>query len=425
MFRCGRFSAYARERPTSYTTGMGVRNLTFRRSQLRGAVMKWGFTMTDVGSDRCDAGGPRVGNSLRRLTLCMIAKNEAQCIATCLESVQDHVNEIIVVDTGSDDNTRDICRSFGAKVLDHAWNHDFAAARNVGLGCATGDWILWLDADEEVDQDDIQKLHEVIQNTAEDFLAIHLINYYGDSPNADESFQISHVRLFKNHQGIQFDGKIHERLTIPNVKRIVDVPIRVYHHGYMSHVMKEKKKYERNIQLLTKELVKEDYSPWIHYHIASEYFNIERYTEAFEQVNASIIKFLLKGLQPPALVYRLKYLILLNTGSADSALDGIDKAIQMYPDYVDLHFFKGLLLLTKEQYASAEQTFQTCIDLGEDNWNYLTMKGTGSFQAWYYKGQCLQKMGHVLEAETAYRIASEMSPTFTLASEALDTIEKS
>jgi tetratricopeptide (TPR) repeat protein len=175
---------------------------------------------------------------------------------------------------------------------------------------------------------------------------------------------------------------------------------------------------------LENELKKEDYSPWIHYHIASEYFNVKQYEKAFEQVNASIVKFLWCGLQPPSLLYRLKYLILLNLGSIDGALSGIDKAIQMYPDYVDLHFFKGLLLFTKEEYLEAQRVFEHCIDIGEDNWEHLTMKGTGSFQAWYYKGQCLEKMNRLIEAEEAYRMSSTLSPTFSLANQALQGLEK-
>jgi glycosyltransferase involved in cell wall biosynthesis len=361
---------------------------------------------------RFDGGPSREHPASLNVSLCMIAKNESKYIGNCLRSVRPFVDEIIVVDTGSTDDTKEICREHGAIVLEYAWRDDFASARNVGLQHATGDWIFWLDADEEVDQGDAQKLRDYITGTRENFVAIRLINYYGDTPDVDESFQIAHVRLFKNHRGIQFDGKIHERLNIGDVKKIVDIPVRIYHYGYMSGMMKEKGKYERNIRLLEKELQEEDHSPWVHYHIASEYFNVQRYEEAFQHVNACIIKFLLKALQPPALVYRLKYLILLNTGSVDSALAGIDKAIQMYPDYVDLHFFKGISLFTKERYEEAEQTLQRCIEIGEDNWSYLTMKGVGSFQAWYYKGLCLGKLGRADDAAYALGVASDMSPKF-------------
>jgi glycosyltransferase involved in cell wall biosynthesis len=88
---------------------------------------------------------------MKRLTLCMIAKDEEETIRQALESVKDIVDEVIVVDTGSSDKTREIVREFGGKVIDAEWQDDFSAARNLALSEATGDYILCLDADEFID----------------------------------------------------------------------------------------------------------------------------------------------------------------------------------------------------------------------------------------------------------------------------------
>lgn len=93
------------------------------------------------------------GNAECKLTLCMIVKNEERYISRCLSSVQDIVDEIVIADTGSQDNTKDICKSFQARVFDFEWENDFAKARNYALQHAEGDWILMLDADEELDQE--------------------------------------------------------------------------------------------------------------------------------------------------------------------------------------------------------------------------------------------------------------------------------
>src|SRR3989344_3480106 len=85
------------------------------------------------------------------LSLCMITKNEELLIRNCLNSVKDLVEEIIIVDTGSIDNTKLIAKKFTNKVFDFKWNDDFAEARNESLKYAGGDWILILDADEELD----------------------------------------------------------------------------------------------------------------------------------------------------------------------------------------------------------------------------------------------------------------------------------
>ena len=88
------------------------------------------------------------------LSCCMIVRNEEQFLLQCLESIKDVVDEIIVVDTGSADRTVQIAGEFGAKVYHHPWNNDFSEARNVSLSYATCDWILIMDADEELEQED-------------------------------------------------------------------------------------------------------------------------------------------------------------------------------------------------------------------------------------------------------------------------------
>ena len=85
------------------------------------------------------------------LSLCMIVKNEESCLDRCLKSVSTFVDEIIIVDTGSTDNTIDIARRYIARVFEIPWEDDFAAARNISLQYAEKDWILILDADEEID----------------------------------------------------------------------------------------------------------------------------------------------------------------------------------------------------------------------------------------------------------------------------------
>ena len=93
----------------------------------------------------------RQQSQAQRISLCMIVKDEEEMLPRCLESVRGAVDEIIVVDTGSSDRSVDIAREYGASVVEFAWCEDFAAARNAGLERASGDWILFLDADEALE----------------------------------------------------------------------------------------------------------------------------------------------------------------------------------------------------------------------------------------------------------------------------------
>ncbi|BFT71738.1 glycosyltransferase family 2 protein [Paenibacillus sp. P36] len=99
------------------------------------------------------------------VSLCMIVRDEERLIETCLRSVQGWIDEMIVVDTGSLDNTVQIARSMGASVLTYEWNNHFADARNYGLEHAKSDWILYLDADEELSPLGDFDLHRVLQET--------------------------------------------------------------------------------------------------------------------------------------------------------------------------------------------------------------------------------------------------------------------
>ncbi|MGG1552823.1 glycosyltransferase [Paenibacillus ferrarius] len=355
----------------------------------------------------------------KTISLCMIVKDEEAFIENCLRSVKDIVDEIVIVDTGSTDHTVDICRSFGAKIVEFPWMDDFASARNRGLLEANGDWILWLDADEELDQKSGQILIHALDQNEHDFFSIHLVNYMGEHVQLDNAYLIAHTRLFRNHKGIQFKNRIHEILDTPPPNQIPILPIKVYHYGYLDPVVRRKNKSQRNMTILENEMKKSDYDPWIPYHIASEYYRIQEYDKAFQYVNMSILQFLLKQLSPPSLLYKLKYSILLSVGSIDTAWSGIQKAIELHPDYVDLHFYKGIILLVKEQYSDSLAAFEHCIYLGEEYLNHLVLHGVGTFQAWYYIGVCFEKMNCIDDAKDAYKKSIDLSSSYLPPREAL------
>jgi glycosyltransferase involved in cell wall biosynthesis len=362
--------------------------------------------------------------NFRRLSLCMIVKDEEDYIGKCLNSVKDVVDEIIIVDTGSSDRTVEICKSFGAQVFDFPWNESFADARNYGLERATGDWILWLDADEVVEASDVYKLRDVLYFD-DLIISIHLINYYGDGVDPNKTFDIAHTRLFQNHKGFKFINKIHEMLNVievfsPEDSPIIKTsPIKVYHYGYLEAVNENKKKFERNLKMLEVELEQKNYSPWIEYHIASEYYRVKQFSKAFDYVNRSIMGFLKQLQTPPSLLYRLKYSILISSGSIEGAWPSIERAVILYPDYVDLHFYKGLILFIKDSFKEALEVFEHCLEMGEDNLQHLTLKGVGSFQALYYKGCCLEQLGQIETAARSYAQAASLSQTFVSPVEAL------
>lgn len=342
------------------------------------------------------------------ISLCMIVKDEAKYINNCLESVKGLVNEIIIVDTGSSDQTIEICEKHGAKVYSYEWNNDFAEARNYGLSFSTGDWILWLDADEELDATEKAKIPEFLANTNAHVLSLPIYNYYGETIQVDKNnaYILYQLRLFRNHKNIKFHNRIHETPFLPaelTENDIENIPVSIHHYGYLQHIVEMKQKGQRNIKLLQQELLDSTHSPWIEYHLASEFYRQKEYQQAFDYVNQSILLFLKHSKKPPSLLYKLKYAILIETNSLDEAEQSIEKAILLYPDYVDLHFYKGYILYKMKNYSGALQAFEKCLELGNHHTKHLILNGVGSFKAWRYKGLCLEQLGKMEDAQEAYR----------------------
>ena len=133
---------------------------SWRRCRARSADRQTGLLRTLAA--RAEAIAARaVPYTTMRISLCMIVKDEEEMLPRCLAAVAEHVDEIVIVDTGSTDRTVEIAESFGANVIEFPWNGSFADARNVSLDTATGDWILWLDADEVLDEGQGELLREL------------------------------------------------------------------------------------------------------------------------------------------------------------------------------------------------------------------------------------------------------------------------
>lgn len=194
-------------------------------------------------------------NPDQKLSLCMIVRNEEKYLADALKSVQDVVDEMIVVDTGSTDRTVEIAREYGAKVFFYEWNDDFSAARNESLKHATGDWILQMDADERLDDSLKENLRVfLVPSDRAIRYQVFIRNYMSEG---DASSILGHymVRLFRKTPDTTFFGVIHEQI-FPNTGIITIPPesLFLWHLGYENLEAKSKKINERNIPLIRKAL---------------------------------------------------------------------------------------------------------------------------------------------------------------------------
>ena len=144
------------------------------------------------------------------ISLCMIVKNEELVLKRCLESVKDIADEIVIVDTGSEDSTRDIARSFTDKVYDFKWVNDFSKARNYSFSKATKDYILWLDADDVILPEDKIKFL-TLKETLNTNIDIVMMKYnVGFDENGNANFSYYRERLLKKEKNYLWKSPIHE-----------------------------------------------------------------------------------------------------------------------------------------------------------------------------------------------------------------------
>jgi glycosyltransferase involved in cell wall biosynthesis len=274
------------------------------------------------------------------LSLCMIVKNEEENLARCLSSVKNIVDEIIVVDTGSEDRSKDIALAFGAKLYEYAWTNSFAEARNYSLDQAEGDWVLLLDGDEVISKLDHDALLGIIRmNDKRKAFAITTRNYVdqvtveGWTPNEERYYREAagcgwmpsqKVRIFPNLKGIRFENPVHEFVESSLEKAGIHVnksTVPIHHYGKLNSKKmraKDEEYYQLGIKKLEekgsdlKSLVEiaiqageagkhEDALKWwqkvieinpdesiAYYNMGSSYLFLRRYAEAIDASKKSI-----------------------------------------------------------------------------------------------------------------------------------------
>jgi glycosyltransferase involved in cell wall biosynthesis/tetratricopeptide (TPR) repeat protein len=231
------------------------------------------------------------GQAKPRLSVCMIVKNEEKFLAQCLESVRGLADQIVVVDTGSTDRTVEIAKEHGAEVHSFQWCDDFSAARNAALEHARGDWVLILDADEELPPEQHDALRKLI--SCKEAIAWRLpIAEVG----REEESHAYVPRLFRNAPVLFYVSRVHEQVFgsielrrrewgLDN--RLGDAALR--HHGYRPDVMRDRKKVERNLRLLEQALAELPTEPFLLMNYGLELVRsgqpekgLENYRKAFE-----------------------------------------------------------------------------------------------------------------------------------------------
>ena len=285
------------------------------------------------------------------IALCMIVKDEEQFLDDCLGAVGWAVDEIVIVDTGSTDNTVEIARRHGARVFHVAWTHDFSEARNFSISKATADWILVLDADERIQASDLRKLRKTVRRAKKvDGIYLSVWNV-GDNPASTSAHYL--VRLFRRKNEIRYEGRIHEVVKVPGATCFSN--LRILHTGYALGEERMEEKYSRDLEILLSILKEEPANPVLNLYAGRTYFNLKKHTEAIECLEEAEARIELppKDLSFYAYVLIMKAQVLSAMGRLEKAESAYRKGLHWMPDHLDLTYGLATLCWRDERFTEA------------------------------------------------------------------------
>ncbi|MBI5092491.1 MAG: glycosyltransferase [Candidatus Hydrogenedentes bacterium] len=365
-----------------------------------------------------------------RISAYLIVKNEEDCLAACLESVQNVVDEIVVADTGSTDGTVDLARRYTPNVLHFEWIDDFAAARNFAIKHATGDYLLHIDADDVLcDPGSARaRLEAFMQaNTDPNVVgAVEIESVVGDGPDAQHAVEVAH-RFFRRG-AFRYEGPIHEQLTpITGQKRAAATGLRYIHSGYQYGAASAKNKSQRNKEILRRVLERSPQDEYYLYQLGKAHFGLKEYPEAIDAFERALeqIQFANQTLPRGAsgvyvaepvlseLLCSLAYAY-VNTGALAKAQALLERHAAMdhggarTPDF---HHALGYVYLMLGDIARAKAGYTESLRLGAAHERVL---GTGSYSSEYHLGLLAEAEQDLNGAIEHYCRSLALKPDYTI-----------
>lgn len=297
------------------------------------------------------------------LSLAMIVRNEEHRLPQCLESVRGVVDEIIVVDTGSTDGTVEVARSYGARVYHFAWCDDFAAARNEALRHCTGQWILYLDADERLTPESAAQLRSLLEQQPSNVGALlcTIISPHRQANGATDIHRGAYPRVFRNYgyPRIAFRGRVHEQITPAILEcggAIVPSTVAIYHTGYDIDREDLEAKVRRNYRLLIQHVQEEPLNGYAWFQLAQTLARMQLIGEA-EQAFHFALRI---GLSTPLAASATCMLAQLAgiQGRYTEALQWAERSLELAPDQALALNYKAHALYALGRFEEAHAAFE-------------------------------------------------------------------
>lgn len=314
----------------------------------------------------------------KTISICLIVKNEEKDLPRCLNSIKEIADEIVIVDTGSTDNTIEIAKSFGAKVIKHPWKDDFSDARNKSIENATKDWIVFLDADEEITKEEGKNLKLIINDEKND---AKFEGYYLRLVNVIDGVEVGDsivFRAFRNRPEYRFKGRMHEQIitSVENLKgpqSVGSTAVKILHYGYDPKFFDQLEKSKRNIGLLLS-YKEEEKDGYYYYSLGNEYCRLGKFKEAQDCYDAAISYKEDKGNGVMPIYYA--YLVVALTKMLHTQrkfkeeLQYIEIFKRTCRDFKDNYFQEALIYIERASFSLAKKALQEHIRCSKIKFNY-------------------------------------------------------
>ncbi len=354
------------------------------------------------------------------ISACMIAKNEEELLPGCLRSIRDWVDEIIIVDTGSEDRTIEIAKEYGAKIYKQKWADDFSAPRNLSLQKASSDWIFVIDADEEFVAEDVNKLRTILAHTENRMISVNIENI--NPKTGETSSGLISIRLFKNSPDFYYEGIVHNQLKYPEGLEALPVPVTLKHYGYNLAPEKMRQKLLRSRALLEKQLEEQPDFAFAHFNMAQLLRSLTDENEP--GINDKVvyhakrvIELTDKSLGIHLQAHHQAAFASLKKKDLDTAEKYLGKALEIKPDYLDALFTYGQIYIARKDYDKAASALNKYLDLQQKYGqqvktdNMIQMYIRARHIAYYYLGLMEYDLGRKEKAVEYFKLTlSEQEP---------------
>lgn len=350
------------------------------------------------------------------LSCCMIVKNEEEFLARCLESVKPYVDEIVIVDTGSQDRTVEIARNYTERIFFHAWENDFSKHRNQSISYAQGEWILQIDADEELAPGSGEAIRRLLQAAGAEVNSL-MVNITDIDQKGRPRATFNFPRVFRNKVGIHYEGIVHNQVV--GSGKCLPCPAVIRHYGYYLDQEKMEAKRRRSIPLLLKQLEENPQNTFALYNLANMHLGMKDYAKVIEYAQKALG--LLRSQDTVPVFYISLYSPLIHACIRENRIRDArrhaEDSIEIYPGFLDGHYLLNEIAFLEKDWEMVIKTGEKALDLyqkiseapsrlGSVVCFHLNSRG----HLYLRTGAALLRQGKPQEASEMFRLALEDHP---------------